>query len=55
MCEYGKDCASALRGSCARILFAECDPFCVLHAEDQQSPAEVVDAKISVFREQVRC
>ena len=28
VCGYGKDCASALRGSGARMLFAECDHFC---------------------------
>ena len=29
---YGEDCASALRGSGGRILFAECDPFRALQA-----------------------
>ena len=31
-CGYGKDCASAFRGHGARMLFAECDPFCALQA-----------------------
>ena len=28
VCEYGEDCASALDGSGARMLFTECDSFC---------------------------
>ena len=32
VCGYGKDCASALCGSGARMLFAERDPFCALQA-----------------------
>ena len=32
VCGHGDDCASALRGSGSRMLFAECDPFCALQA-----------------------
>ena len=44
LCGYSKNCASAHCGPNARMLFAECDPFCAL-----QAYFEGVKASLSLF------